>query len=110
MGEVRCAVRGVETRVPQAVPPGTSEASFPSMEHYVMDLPSKDYFLKTLDRPHYPDGVGMDNRGNPIDDQGHRIDRHGNELDEKGNPGKPVQPQQQVSNTAPATLASAEKP
>jgi len=55
-------VRGVETRVPQAVPPGTSEASFPSMEHYVMDLPSKDYFLKTLDRPHYP---GEDSEGYP---------------------------------------------
>src|SRR5690349_21325 len=48
-------VRGVETRVPQPVPPGTSEASFPSMEHYIADLPSRDYFLKTLDRPHYAD-------------------------------------------------------
>jgi len=55
-------MRGVETRVPQPVPPGTSEASFPSMEHYVMDLPSKDYFLKTLDRPHYP---GEDSEGYP---------------------------------------------
>ena len=80
------------------------------MESRGNDLPSRDFFIKTLDRPHYPDGVGMDNRGNLIDDQGHRIDRHGNELDEKGNPVKPVLPQQQVSNTAPATLASAEKP
>jgi hypothetical protein len=48
-------VRGAELRVPQPVPPGTSEASFPSMEHYVADLPSRDYFLKTLDRPHYAD-------------------------------------------------------
>src|SRR5262249_33465364 len=48
-------IRGVETRVPQPVPPGTSEASVPSMEHYLVDLPSKDYFLKTLDRPHYAD-------------------------------------------------------
>jgi hypothetical protein len=55
-------VRGVETRVPQPVPPGTSEASFPSMEHYVLDLPSRDYFLKTLDRPHYP---GEDSEGYP---------------------------------------------
>jgi hypothetical protein len=55
-------MRGVETRVPQPVPPGTSEASFPSMEHYVLDLPSRDYFLKTLDRPHYP---GEDSEGYP---------------------------------------------
>jgi hypothetical protein len=48
-------VRGAELRVPQPVPPGTSEASFPSMEHYVANLPSRDYFLKTLDRPHYAD-------------------------------------------------------
>ena len=55
-------VRGTETRVPQAVPPGTSEASFPSMEHYIADLPSRDYFLRTLDRPHYP---GEDSEGYP---------------------------------------------
>jgi hypothetical protein len=55
-------VRGVETRVPQPVPPGTSEASFPSMEHYVLDLPSRDYFLKTLYRTHYP---GEDSEGYP---------------------------------------------
>ena len=48
-------IRGVETRTVQPVPPGTSEASFPSMEHYMPDLPSRDYFLKNLDRPHYAD-------------------------------------------------------
>src|SRR5579883_1667669 len=47
--------KGAETRIPQVVPPGTSEASFPSMEHYIADLPSRDYFLKNLDRPHYAD-------------------------------------------------------
>jgi hypothetical protein len=103
-------IKSIETHIPQDVPAGTGEAAYPGMESRGNDLPSRDFFIKTLDRPHYPDGVGMDNRGNPIDDQGHRIDRHGNELDEKGNPVKPVQPQQQVSNTAPATLASAEKP
>ena len=56
------AILGAETRVPQPVPPGTSEASFPSMEHYVADLPSRDYFLKNLDRPHY---AGEDAEGYP---------------------------------------------
>jgi hypothetical protein len=52
----------------------------------------------------------MDQRGNPIDDQGERIDKRGNRLDDQGNPVKPAQPQQQVSNNVPATLASAQKP
>jgi hypothetical protein len=80
------------------------------MESRGNDLPSRDFFIKTLDRPHYPDGVGMDQRGNPIDDQGHRIDRRGKELDDQGNPVTPAQKQQQVRNDAPATLASAQKP
>jgi hypothetical protein len=54
--------RGVETHVPQAVPPGTTEAAVPAMEREVADLPSKDFFLKVLDRPHYP---GEDANGNP---------------------------------------------
>jgi hypothetical protein len=103
-------VKSIATRIPQAVPPGTGEAAYPGMESRGNDLPSRDFFIKTLDRPHYPDGVGMDQRGNPIDDQGHRIDRRGKELDEQGNPVKPAQPQQQVNNAAPATLASAQKP
>jgi len=100
-------VKGAETRIPQAVPPGTGEASYPGMERGVRDLPSKDFFLKVLDRPHYPDGVGMDNRGNPIDDQGNRIDKNGNRLDDQGNP---IKPQQQVKNETPAALASVQKP
>jgi len=100
-------IKGIATRIPQDVPPGTGEAAYPGMENRGNDLPSRDFFIKTLDRPHYPDGVGMDQRGNPIDDQGHRIDRRGNELDERGNPAKP---KQQVSNDVPATLASAQKP
>jgi len=55
-------IKGVETLVPQPVPPGTSEAGVPTMEEYIVDLPSKAYFLKTLDRPHYP---GEDEQGNP---------------------------------------------
>jgi hypothetical protein len=48
-----------------------------------VDLPSKDYFLKTLDRPHYV---------NPVDDDGNEI--------------KPAQPQRQVNNDAPSTPAA----
>jgi len=55
-------ILGIETRIPQPVPPGTSEAGVPTMEEYVVDLPSKDFFLKILDRPHYP---GEDENGNP---------------------------------------------
>jgi hypothetical protein len=55
-------IRGAETRLVQPVPPGTTEAGFPAMEEYVVDLPSRDYFLKTLDRPHYE---GEDAHGMP---------------------------------------------
>jgi hypothetical protein len=79
-------VRGTETRVPQPVPPGTSEASFPSMEHYIADLPSRDYFLKTLDRPHY---AGEDSEGYPP-----WAPRYGAPA-----PIQQQKPQQQVRNT-----------
>src|SRR5882757_10135016 len=46
-------IKGIETRVPQPVPPGTSEAAVGSYEHDIADLPSRDFFDKTLDRPHY---------------------------------------------------------
>jgi hypothetical protein len=103
-------IKGIETRIPQDVPPGTGEAAYPGMETRGNDLPSRDFFIKTLDRPHYPDGVGMDQRGNPIDDQGNRIDKLGNKLDEDGTPAKPPQPRQQVNNATAATLASTQAP
>ncbi|WP_027521988.1 hypothetical protein [Bradyrhizobium sp. Ec3.3] len=68
-------IKGIESRIPQDVPPGNIEASYPRLERRIRDLPSRDFFLTTLDRPHYPDGVGMDESGNPIDDQGNRIDK-----------------------------------
>src|SRR5258706_2907326 len=103
-------IKGVETKIPQGVPPGTGEAAYPGIETRAKDLPSRDFFIKTLDRPHYPDGVGMDNRGNPIDDQGNRIDKSGNRLDDQGHPIKPAQPQQQANKDTPTALASAQKP
>src|SRR3954469_16941054 len=48
-------IKGIETRIPQPVPPGTSEAALGSFEHDIADLPSKEFFIKTLDRPHYAD-------------------------------------------------------
>jgi hypothetical protein len=44
------------------VPPGTSEAAVGIMEGLLEDLPSADYFLRTLYRQHYP---GEDEYGFP---------------------------------------------
>jgi hypothetical protein len=52
---------GAENRMPQPVPPGTTEAAVPAMEYETVDLPSRDFFLK-LDRPHY---AGEDAKGVP---------------------------------------------
>jgi hypothetical protein len=86
-------IKGIANRTPQGVPPGTSEAAVPSMERDIADLPSKDFFLKTLDRPHYPGG-DRDERGRAVDPQ--------------GNPIQPAQPQRQVRNDAPATVTAAQ--
>src|SRR6201994_1042404 len=64
-------IKGAETRIPQAVPPGTTEAALGSFEHDIADLPSKQFFIKTLDRPHYanedanglPPWIGRRRRG-----------------------------------------------
>src|ERR1700761_3985158 len=46
---IRLAViKGADSRVPQPVPPGTTEASYPALEHEMDGLASRDYFLKTL--------------------------------------------------------------
>ena len=52
-GIKQAVIKGAGSLIPQPVPPGTTEASFPALEHEMAGLPSKDYFLKTLDRPHY---------------------------------------------------------
>jgi hypothetical protein len=49
----QAVIKGADSRIPQPVPPGTTEASFPALEHEMDGLPSREYFLKTLDRPHY---------------------------------------------------------
>jgi hypothetical protein len=55
-------IKGAETRNPQLVPPGTSEAAVGIMEALLEDLPSADYFLKTLYRQRYE---GEDENGFP---------------------------------------------
>jgi hypothetical protein len=76
-------IRGTDTRIPQVVPPGTTEAAVPAMESEVADLRSKDFFLKTLDRPHY---AGEDANGIPPWDRGSGY----------ATPPKPQQPKQQA--------------
>ena len=44
-------LKAVATRTVQEVPLGTGEGQFPAMEHTIADLPSRDFFLKTLDAP-----------------------------------------------------------
>jgi hypothetical protein len=80
------------------VPPGTGEAAYPGMERGIVELRSKDFFLKTLDRPHYPDGVGMNNRGEPIDDQGRTLKE------------KEEDQQQRVNSKVTAALESKTRP
>ena len=64
--------------------------------------------MNTLDRPHYPDGVGRDNRNNPIDDHGNRMDAQG-KIDEKDViPAAPPakKPMPEASLARPAKVAS----
>jgi len=77
-------LKAVSTRIVQDVPLGTGEGQFPAMERTIADLPSKDFFLKTLDAP--------------------------GKLDENGKvimPAPKSEPQRQVSNGTPTTVASA---
>ncbi|MBC8038183.1 MAG: hypothetical protein H7X89_13305, partial [Rhizobiales bacterium] len=88
-------MKGAQTRIPQLVPPGTSEAAVGIMEGLLEDLPSADYFLKTLYRQRYE---GEDENGfPPWSDQYRRY---------KPMKAQPKKPQQQVnagSVTASAT-------
>jgi hypothetical protein len=52
-GIKQAVIKGARTMVPQDVPPGTTEASYPALEREMDGLDSREYFLKTLDRPHY---------------------------------------------------------
>lgn len=67
-------LKSIETLTPQDAPPGSTEAAYPDLERFSKKLPSRDFFLGTLDRPHHPDGIAVDNDGNRIDDQGNCVD------------------------------------
>src|SRR6185369_6253392 len=84
-GIKQAVIKGVATLTPQPVPLGTTEGSYPALEHEMDGLVSREYFLKTLDRPHYP---GEDANGNPP---------------KKPKPVEP--PKQQVRNEQPIVTA-----
>jgi hypothetical protein len=96
-------IKGAETRVPQPVPPGTTEAAVGSFEHDIADLPSKDFFIKTLDRPHY---ANEDKDGIPP----WMRRRRGTVAPAPATPpaAQPAKPQNQVLNGKPTEVASAE--
>jgi len=81
-GIKQAVIKGAGTLIPQPVPLGTTEASYPALEHEMDGLPSKAYFLKTLDRPHY---AGEGGKRSP-------------------EPAAPV-PKQQVRNEGPLVTA-----
>ena len=94
-------IRGAETRVPQPVPPGTTEFGAGITEGLLTDLPSKDFFLKTLYRQHYP---GEDADGYPPWMQEYRRHPEGGTAKPKPQPQQqpPAKPQQQVNESGPA--------
>jgi hypothetical protein len=78
-------VKAVSTRTVQEVPLGTGEGQFPAMERTIADLPSRDFFLKTLDAPG-------------------KLDKDGKVIMPKPAPG------QQVRNDAAAAITIADEP
>ena len=92
-------IRGAETRIPQAVPPGTTEAALGSFEHDIADLPSKQFFIKTLDRPHYAneDANGLP----PWVGRRRRAQTPAPQQQEQ----QPQKPQQQVRNETPEAIS-----
>jgi hypothetical protein len=95
-------ITGAETRVPQLVPPGTSEFGAGITEGLVEDLPSKDFFLTNLYRQHY---ANEDNEGTPPWLIERKRSEGGTSTKKIKPPAKP-QPapsQQQVRNEQPVT-------
>jgi len=82
-------IKAVTTKTVQDVPLGTGEGQFPAMEKTIADLPSKDFFLKTLDAPG-------------------RLDEHGNVVELAPKP-KPKS-DREVSINTPTAIASGSKP
>ena len=70
-------IKSTKTKIVQDVPPGTTEGAFPALERTIKDLPSKEFFLKTLDRPHYPDAIVRINLNGLVDKDGNLVDENG---------------------------------
>jgi hypothetical protein len=83
-------IKAITTRIVQNVPPGAGEGQYPAMERTIADLPSKDFFLKTLDSPGKTQAQGAD------------------EDDDSVKPAS--KPERQVNNADTATVAAANKP
>ena len=93
-------IKSTLTKVVQGVPPGTSQGAFPALERNIQDLPSREFFLKTLDRPHYAAEVAE------YEFEGERINnKTGLDVPE---PNVKSAPDKQVRNeAAPAHVADA---
>ena len=70
-------IKSTKTKIVQDVPPGTTEGAFPALERTIKDLPSKEFFLKTLDRPHYSDAIVRINLNGLVDKDGNLVDESG---------------------------------
>lgn len=70
-------IKSTKTKIVQDVPPGTTEGAFPALERTIKDLPSKEFFLKTLDRPHYSDAIVRINLNGLVDKDGNSVDENG---------------------------------
>ena len=96
-------IKGAEMRIPQLVPPGTSEFGAGITEGLLEDLPSKEFFLQTLYRQHYP---GEDEYGTPPWLIERRRTEGGGSVKKKPTeqPQQPAKPQQQVrTDVTPAS-------
>jgi len=91
-------IKSTMTKTVQGVPPGTSQGAFPALERNIQDLPSKNFFLTTLDRPHYP--------GETIEIEGERFNnRSGEDVPEPK--AKPTPDKQVRNEAAPAQVVDA---
>jgi hypothetical protein len=74
-------IKSTKTKIVQDVPPGTTEGAFPALERTIKDLPSKEFFLKTLDRPRYSDAIVRINLNGLVDRDGNLVDENGNKIE-----------------------------
>ena len=95
-------IKSSKTKIVQGVPPGTSQGAFPAMERNIDDLPSKEFFLKVLDRPRYDkatEAAALDGR---------RYDTEVAETPEpEPAPAAPAADKQVKNEAAPAQVADA---